>query len=192
MKRPLAIALILALAALLLLVGCGKKNPVKVEPEKPYVYPDQSTPEKTLLRMAAAFARRDSVMTDSVYADNYEGTSTDMVPIPTTYTFTKLDEISVVAALARSSAITFVNVDFKPPATWFKTHYVSDPPELITIQIPSFQVDVYGGFDGFTARSPAAGETWIFEFTLRGTPDVSSPTDTTWTIVKWVEVRDHF
>ena len=173
-------------------MGCGKKDgPLKPIPPAPIVYPDRSTPENALLYMTIAFSNRDSVRTDSIYADDYEGTSTDLIdPSQPTFVFAKSDEIKVVAAMAQSSSITYVNVDFKHPNTWASFHYATDPPEWVTIQIPNFIIEVHELTDGFTARSPASGETWIFEFTLKPTtPDLSSPTDTTWQIVRWVESR---
>lgn len=130
-------------------------------------------------------------MTDSVYANDYEGTSQDLIdPSPVNLTFTKSDEIKVVRGMAMAS-LTYVNFDLYSQATWPHVYYASDPPDWITIQIPYFKIEVRGASgDGYTARSPSAGETWLFEFTLRPTtPSPTSPTDTTWSVVRWAESR---
>ncbi|HKQ18197.1 MAG TPA: hypothetical protein VJW75_00490, partial [Candidatus Eisenbacteria bacterium] len=131
--------------------------------------------------MTIAFSNLDSVRTDSVYADDYEGRSTDLVdPSQPTFVFDKALEIKVVAAMAQSSAITYVGVDFLHPSTWNRFSYATDPPEWVTIQVPYFRIEVRDFADGFTALSPVAGVTQVFEFTLRPiTPDPTSPTDTT-------------
>ena len=193
MKRPLAIALALVLAAPLVLLGCGKKNPVKVETPEPFVYAARSTPKGTVLRLAQAYTNRDTVVTASVYADDYHGSSVDLSdPGSDSLLFSKADEVRSVASMTLSNSITYTNADFKLPATWNELHYVSDPSDWITVQIPSFQIEVVDIYNnGYNARAPSNGETWIFEFTLRPTPDASSPTGNTWTIVRWVESRNH-
>ena len=178
----------------MVLLGCGSSTGRRIIDPPVFVYPDQSTPKHTVLRMAAAVVRRDSVMTDSVYADDYEGTSIDLRdPSPETLTFTKADEIGAVGAMARSSSIISVVMDLGLPAGWNEIHYASDPPGWIAVQIPAYSIYVNDTVQGeYQTQSPAPGETILFELTLKPiTPAPSSPTDTTWTIVRWVESRDH-
>jgi len=179
--------LALVLLAPLLLQGCGKEI---VEPEPPvFTYPDRSTPKNTVMRMAAAFERRDSVVTGSVYSDTYEGSSTDNYPFPgETLTFTRADEVRTVGAMALANRV-YVDMELYSFATWRQIHYAGDPTGWVTLQIPYFRIsvqDTHG--DGFNVN-PTYNETWVFEFTLEPTPDSSSPTDTTWTIVRWTESR---
>jgi hypothetical protein len=189
-KRHFALALILT--APLLLQGCGGDGPTKPKPPSGPSYPARSTPKNAVLYMSIAYANRDSVRTDSVYAGEYTGSSTDMTdPGSETLSFTKSDEVRHVGAMALSSDITDVVMDLNPPATWPQSHYVSDPSDWVTIQIPYFKIEVREASDnGFTATSLSPYATWVFEFTLKPTtPDPSSPTDTTWTIVRWAESR---
>ena len=176
----------------LVLLGCGKDDVVtKPILPTPIVYPVRSTPENALLYMMMAFENRDSVRTDSVYAEDYVGTSLDLVdPNPETLTFTKSDEVHIVGTLARSSSIVATHV-LSIQSSWFRTNYASNPPGWATIQIPIFAVYVNDVVNGeYQMRIPLSGESWIFEFTLEPTiPDPSSPTDTTWQIVRWVESR---
>jgi hypothetical protein len=191
MMRRLVFAI--ALAAPLAIDGCGKDGPGKiVEPQRD-LYPDRSTPTNTLIRLASAFARRDSVVTASVYADDYDGSSIDMTdPNADTLSFNRGDEVRAVGAMALSGGIYFTRMELYSQATWSQFHNVTDPPNWITIQIPHFTIEIRdaSGAD-FTATSESPGDTWIFEFTLKPTPDTSSPTDTTWTIARWVESRAH-
>jgi len=189
-KRHLALALILT--APLLLQGCGSDTPTKPKPTPGPTYPVRSTPKSAVLYMSIAYANRDSVRTDSVYAGEYTGSSTDMTdPGSETLSFTKSDEVRHVGAMALSSDITYVVMDLNPPATWLEVPYVTDPADWVTIQIPSFRIevlDVHG--NGFLTQAPSNGETHLFEFTLKPTtPDPSSPTDTTWSVVRWTEFR---
>jgi len=188
------LATVLAVAAPLIFLGCGKDDgPIKPPTPQPIVYPDQSTPKNTVLRMSMAVANRDSVVTASVYADDYEGSSNDLDgPIPEAFTFTKADEIRVIGAMALSNSIVSVDMDLGHPATWFQHHFVSDPPDWVTIEVPGYRIYVNDVDLGeFGMQSPSAGETRIFEFRLRPTtPDSTSPTDTTWTIVRWTEIRN--
>ena len=189
MKRHLALALILT--APLLLQGCGEGGHKLIDPPA-FVYPDQSTPKNTLLRMAAAVERRDSVVTASVYADGYEGSSSDLTdPNSTTLQFFKSDEVRAVGEMARSNSIHLIEMDLGVTAGWLQYHNVSDPVGWVTIQIPNFQIYVNDTVEGeYRTSSPTQGETHVFEFTLKPTtPDPTSPTDTTWTIIQWVESR---
>lgn len=141
--------------------------------------------------MAAAFERRDSVRTDSVYADDYEGTSVDMAdPVPATFTFHKSDEVRIVSKMTLSNSITYIRVDFGPQNTWSRVQYASDPPEWVTLQIPHFIIEVNDAVQGeFRASSPSPGVIQIFEFSLRPTfPNGPSGTPV-WEVVRWVENR---
>jgi len=192
-KRLLAIALVSTVP--LLVLGCGGDTPTKPRGgDRLFVFPDRSTPNNTILRMEIAFSARDSVVTASVYSDNYEGSSDDFTdPTAVHLTFTKADEVRVVAELARSTSIVQSNVDLGISSGWFHTHYVTDPAGWVSIQVPAFSIYVNDAARGeYATSSPSPGVTQIFEFTLEPTtPDPSSPTDTTWTIVRWVESRSH-
>ena len=178
----------LILAAPLFLQGCDKKIVDPPLPQPGIAYPSRSTPKNAILYLTTAFAKRDSVRTDSIYADDYLGSSTDMTdPGSVTLTFTKGDEVRIVGRLALNQQITFVEMDFKSPDSWNETHYLNDPAEWVTVQIPHFKITVLAGSgNGIVANSDASGETWIFEFTVKPT---TGPSGTTYQIVRWVESR---
>ena len=190
MKRLL---LALILSAPPAMVGCGDGTPTKPKPNPNpgVVYPIRSTPKNAVLYLVVAFANRDSVATDSVYADDYEGTSTDMTdPGSVTLTFTKGDEVRAVGGLALDQHITFVEMDLKSLDSWNETHYANDPSDWVTVQIPHFKITVFASSgEGFVANSDASGETWIFEFTVKPT---NGPSGTTYQVVRWVESRTQF
>ena len=190
MKRHLALLLILA--APLFLQGCGKDTNDKLIGPQLIVYPDRSTPKNTVLRMSMAVGNRDSVVTASVYADEYQGSSVDMTdPGSPTLEFVKSDEVRAVGTMAKSSSISSVEMEFYTPASWQELHYGADPSEWVTIQIPNFRIYVNDLTQGeYQVQAPSSGVTHIFEYTLKPTaPDPASPTDTTWTIVRWKESR---
>jgi hypothetical protein len=143
--------------------------------------------------MAAAFEERDSVVTDSVYDDAYQGSSTDQADPGggTTLTFSKADEVRIVASMAGSASITFVDADLKSPNTWVRTSYASDPPDWVVLQISNWRIEVRDLARGeYAASSFDSFGGSLMEFTFKPTtPDASSPTDTTWTIIRWREVK---
>lgn len=189
---PARLAIVLVLAAPLLFLGCGGDTPTKPKTSQYILYPIRSTPKNAVLYMAVAFANRDTVRTDSVYADDYEGASTDLTDLsPTTFVFFKSDEIRALGNMARSNSITLVQMDLGSPAGWLQVHNLADPPDWTTIQVPSFHIYVNDTVEGeLSVRAPASGQINVFEFTLRPTtPDPTSPTDTTWAIVRWRESR---
>jgi hypothetical protein len=63
----------------------------------------------------------------------------------------------------------------------------ADPPGWATIQNPLGAVEVNDGPNTF--RVDPSGITMQFKF-APAAPDSTSPTDTTWKIVRWLEVRN--
>jgi hypothetical protein len=162
-------------------------------PPKPIVvYPKRITPKSAVLFLTIAWSARDSAQIDSVYADDYEGTSNDLNdPTAQNLRFVKSDEVRAVGAMALSSNIVTTSMYFGPTETWIEDHYVSDPPEWRYVQIPSFEIYVNAGADGeFRAKHPGAiSQTWLLEFTLRPTYPNGPSGEPVWEIVKWVENR---
>ena len=61
-------------------------------------------------------------------------------------------------------------------------------PEWAVIQIPggSFKVEIFDAYNTYTA----SGQLEFNQFTFQPTaPDTTSPTDTTWQIIRWTEAR---
>ena len=159
--------------------------------EPPPDYPKRDTPKNAILYLTLAWENRDSVRIDSVYADNYVGTSSDLTdPNDVPLTFAKSDEVRLVSNMAKSQSIVKVDMDFGLQAGWSEGNYVSDPPDWYYVLIPSFTIYVNDSVEGEKqATSPAPKTIWRFEFTVRPDPDLSSPADTVWQVVRWVEDR---
>jgi len=165
------------------------KDPPKDRP--PVVYPPRDTAARAVYYLSLAWSQRDSVRIDSVYADDYEGTSVDLVdPAAPSFIFHKSDEVHSVGALAQATEITYTNMELNL-GTWNEFHYDTDPPDWWTVQVPFFKIEVKDvDGNGFAATSPKAGEAWIFEFTLRPTYPSWANGAPVWEIVKWVESRN--
>ena len=163
-------------------------------PKPPRVYPVRNTPKNAVLYLTYAWEDRDSVRIDSVYADDYVGSSVDLTdPNAENLNFAKSDEVRTVGALALSHTIVTVTMDFGVPFGWEQDHYVSDPPDWVYVRIPTFTIYIQDpAQDGgeYRARSPEAGKTWFFEFTLKPTYPNGPSADPVWQIVRWVESRD--
>lgn len=159
-------------------------------PKPPRVYPVRNTPKNAVLYLTYAWEDRDSVRIDSVYADDYEGTSIDLVdPANPSFIFHKSDEVRTVGAMALTQNIQTIDVDFALPAGWIEGNYASDPPEWRYVQIPSPNIYIHDIVEGEYRARPQGGETWIFEFTLRPTYPNGTAEEAVWEIVKWVESR---
>jgi hypothetical protein len=144
-------------------------------------------PENTLKDLEYAYATRDSLEIKGIYDSTYVGTSTDLRDPPESQilTFSYVDEVEHVAALARSSTITSVELDFGTV-----TRLPSDDlshPEWAVIQIPGSNVrlNIYDTPDQTTLY--ATGE--IFRFKFMPITPANTPTDTLWRIVRWEEIH---
>lgn len=180
--RVLFGALAASLAALGL-AGCGKDNPVKVIPPAPFQYPAFDTPQHAILNVKYAWERRDSVRTRMAYDDAYQGRSTDSYQV---LMFTKNQEVSTVWAMGKNQDIVRVQFTTSPENTWVRQHYASDPDGWAAIQIQGVNIQVDDAVQGTLIASGMA----FFEFKLTPTLDSSSPTDTTWKVIGWTEIKN--
>lgn len=141
--------------------------------------------------MQTAWESRDSVRIDSVYAIEYQGSSLDQGdPNSGTLRYAKSDEVRVVGEMARSLEIVAVDMNLSSPSTWFFTHNASDPPGWVTVTIRFFTITVdLSNMTTHRASTADRTDLWLFDFTLKPIPDSASPTDTTWQVVRWNEVR---
>ncbi|HYJ32622.1 MAG TPA: hypothetical protein VE326_05330 [Candidatus Binatia bacterium] len=165
------------------MAGCGKgRSGCDICPQ-PFQYPAFDTPQHAILNLTNAWERRDSVRTRLVYDDAYQGTSTDSY---STLTFTKDQEVAVVWAMGKDPNIVSIHFTTPPENTWVRQHYASDPAGWAAIQIPGVSVQVDDAVQGTLVASGMA----LFEFKLVPTLDSSSPTDTTWKVIRWTEVKN--
>jgi len=179
MKRVASAAVAVLLA---FLVGCSKDNPVKPVQPGPK-YPPSSTPFNTLGNLRLAYVTRDTTGYDSLFDPAYIGTSINHSdPSPTLVTFTRVDEAAHIAALARTSTITGIHFIFPPTLT--REIDTADTLGWVTVNMYPFQIEIDDGPTSFLA-----GPLDQMSFKLRPTsPSPGSPTDTTWHIVRWIEV----
>jgi hypothetical protein len=179
---PLVIVAALAAASL---GGCGSDDPVKPPPPPPQTgYPARTSPQNVLSALTMAYAKRDSIEYKSLYDSTYVGTSTNLNDPPgnQTTTFYLYDEGAHIAALARTTTITSVVLDFGPSSSW--TRLASDDPshpEWAVMQVNNMNLQIY---DGATLYSGQATNPMTFTFR----PSVAAPGDTTWKIVRWNEL----
>jgi len=177
---------VLCAVFLLAISGCifspvkKKGDPPKSKP----IYPPASSPSIALQVYAEAYANRDSAQIQLVYDDAYLGTSIDRtqpVDLQTSH-FTKADEVSHVGRLYRDPSITGVRLDFNSIPNWYSD--LNDPVGWATIQTSSVTLDITVGSNSYFLNP--TGEFFEFKF-IPKTPDSTSPTDTTWKIVRWNE-----
>ena len=176
-----------AVMAAAVLGGCGDDDPpIGCDVCPPPGYPALTTPQNTLEAMQKAYVSRDSVETKQVYDPSYVGTSTNLNDPPGNQisTFTFSDEVDHVVALAKSTTISSILLDFGPSSSW--TRLSSDDPShpewaVLQIGAGSFHAEIYDGPTLYSAQS-----TYPMTFTF--IPTVVAPGDTTWKIVRWNEI----
>ena len=183
MRRRHLIALVVAA---LVVAGCGSDR--VVTPNEPPVskYPVLLNPYSVLDALRIAYQDGDTNEIKVLYHDQYDGTSIDQTdPTPTLVTFTKADEVAHVSALARSASVANITMTMMNNRIRFDDP--ADPVGWATIQNPIASIQIA---DVTTTRNvDIAGETMVFKF-IPTTPAPSSPTDTTWKIIRWTEVRN--
>jgi hypothetical protein len=169
-----------AVMAAAVLGGCGSDDDPMKPPPGPS-YPALTSPQHVLEALLLSYQSRDSTEYDSLYDHNYVGTSTDLNDnVISTFLFN--DEIGHMRALARSTTISSIVLDFGPLSSW--TRLASDDPshpEWAVVQIPSSRGDIYDGQTSYTFQP-------INPMTFAFTPTVAAPGDTTWKIIRWTEV----
>jgi hypothetical protein len=177
-------ALILGLS--LVAIGCGlfKPTPGGPPPPPPFQYPDLSTPQNAVLNLKYAWERRDSVRTRAIYDDRYQGTSTDNDG--SVVTFTKSQEVATVWAMGEAQDIQSVAFTLKPETTWVRLRYPTDDEGWTALQLQGVNIQV----DDAAKGTLIASSSNFFEFKLAPTLDAASPTDTTWKIAAWKEIRN--
>ena len=178
--RLVGVALMVCVIAL---AGCSAKNRI-TKPDVQPKYPVLSTPQNVMAALARAYGWRDSVEYALLFDDNYQGTSTDpyLPPGEETLNFTKADEAAHIGALARSRTISYVNVDFGPSPE--RATDAADSVGWATIQVQYFVLAIQDNVTSYYANSSNVAMEFKFKPT---TPAPSSPTDTTWKIIRWSE-----
>ena len=142
-----------------------------------------------LQNLVAAYQNRDSVQTDSVYANDYDGTSTDP-SLPTQIpAFSKTDEVRHVGRLKLDPNIVSVFLDLGAPNTWqVLDGYASDPVGWKIIPINNQTVRI----EDISRATTWQSQNQVIEYTFKPTfvPGAPAEEDTTWTVVRWTEIAN--
>jgi hypothetical protein len=190
--RLVRFTVIPAFVAASVLSGCGEDSPTKPPPGGggPPTYPVLSSPQNVLAALEIAYSSRDSMETKALYDSSYVGRSEDLSdPYGTPLSFTYYDEVRHVSVMRRSTTISHVVLDFGTATSWIRLGS-DDPshPEWAVIQIAGSNLDVQVT-EGNEAYQ-AGGSNEFLEFRFKPTtPASTSPTDTLWKIVRWMEIR---
>ena len=170
------------------LSGCGGEKTTGPGPQpqpQPPMYLKPIFPGYVLQNLALAYKHRDPAAYDTLFAEDYTGRTIDQSNPDSVkqYDFAKADEIRHIWALSRSTTITDIQLELMP--TMIRYTDAGDPPGWAVIQNPIYSLSIADGPSTFSIARDR--ETMEFHFKPK-TPDSSSPTDTTWTIVRWTEV----
>ena len=187
---------VIGIALLALAAGCGDDR--LMTPRRPpeggsYPPPDasQASPEVALGTFRAAYERRDSMAFRALYDSSYVGKMVDTEGGLEVLVFDRADELSHIAALARSHTISSVTCALGASVGW--TRLPSDDPshpERAVIQLRGENIRIDIADDSTMLEAGGPSESMTFRFAPH-TPAASSPTDTIWKIVGWSEVRNH-
>jgi len=174
------VAVVLLIAA----AGCGSDHKRIVGPDPAPAYSVPSSPLAVLDNLSLAYSSRDSTECKLLYDDNYVGTSTDQSD-GSSLTFSKANEVGHVGALAKIHSITTVLLQFPPGLTRFTD--AGDPPGWATIQVLNLNLVIEDSPTSLYLNN--SGEMNEFKF-VPTTPAADSPTDTTWKIIRWTEIKN--
>jgi hypothetical protein len=170
--------------------GCGLNDPDVCKPPQDcdggttLEYPPRTTPRQAVEYLRQAWEKRDSTRADTVYTEDYEGTSVDqMDPTPSTLKFGKSDEIRAIGGLQRDQEITKVSMTFADSSQWDVVSYPGEDPDWVAVIVrnnPYIYISKSTGSDLKVEGSER------FEF--RTKPIVSGG-KTLWRIVQWTELH---
>jgi hypothetical protein len=182
----LRFAAIVALVLAGLLAGCGREKLTNPTPKpRPNPYPELINPYSVLDALRIAYQARDTTEIKLLYDAAYQGSSRDQTdPSPVTVFFTRADEVAHVAALAKATTVS--DISLMPAQGLFRFHSAGDPPGWTTILNPFATLDIY---EATVIRHVSLASEGTFFTFVPSAPDPSVP-DTTWKIVRWVEVRN--
>jgi len=164
-----------------LATGCGKKDTIVGPGPAAPKYPELTSPENVLIALKTAYVGKDSTEYKLLFDLSYMGISLDQTSSAPADTFTFADEARHIAALPRSTV--WVDLQLKP--TMARSVDLGDPTGWALIQDPIQTLTIYDGPNTYPIAP--SNETMEFRF-IPKTPDSTSPTDTTWKIIRWLEV----
>lgn len=148
-------------------------------------YLPSSTPQNVVINLQRAYSTRDSTGYDSLFDAAYVGTTIDLFATgpDSLMTFSKADEALHISALARATTITGITVQYPP--TLLRERDGADPPGWATVPVNGARIEID---DNPASLITSPSEAMQFKMAPT-TPSAGSPTDTTWHIVRWTELR---
>ena len=179
------LSILAACAAGLLLVGCADNSPTGPTQPRPKPHPVLASPQIVLSSLTQAYVARDSVWYGQLFDPLYQGSSFDpgMPPGQQLLAFSRADEIRHVGALLKTPSVYRVDLVLGP--SWIRYSDPVDPLGWATIRTVISRLAIEDLQQGTTkGRTDVIQE---FKF-IPTTPAPKSPTDTTWTIIRWSEV----
>jgi hypothetical protein len=186
-KNVLPIVLLAAaVIAEFLVAGCGNDHVTRPNPGPPGGnYPKLINPYSVLDALVLAYVARDTTEIKLIYHDLYDGSSVDQTdPVPLLVSFTKAQEVAHVSALRRSTSPGSISITQIPNRIRFSDG--ADPVGWATIRDPFSSIEVSDTTATHVVDLPHISMEFKF---IPTTPAPSSPTDTTWKIIRWTEVR---
>jgi len=154
----------------------------------PPIYAKNTSPEAVLDNLRKSYTNKDSLEYKLLYDDTYQGSFIDQRdPTPVLATYFKTDEAAHIAFLARGAQ----TVDLVLSASLVRVTNLGDPPGWITIQDPFQVLHIQGttadGSAGDFSISPGVEDSIEMKFVP--IPPSGSEPDTTWQIIRVVEIR---
>ncbi len=163
--KPLGLLCLAGISSLVVLCGCGIFDPKNKDHG----------------------GARDSVRISQIYADDYQGTSTDLaVPGSQPLTIAKSEEVSAVGGLLKDPEVSSVSVTFQDSTTWVQEPVgPGDPPDWVSVTVrdPVVYISTNGGLNDLIVKDSKT-------FTFKVKPVSDGGGGVFWQIVRWLEVHD--
>jgi hypothetical protein len=170
--------------------GCGLDDVVICKPPQDCdgppaaQYPPRTTPRQAVEYLRLAWEERDSSRADTVYTDDYQGTSVDqMDPTPSTLNFAKSDEVRAVGGLQLDRKITNVSMTFQDSTQWEVVSYPGEPSDWVAVIVRNNPYIYITNSEGNDLKVEGSER---FEFR---TKPVTTGGKTLWQIVRWTELH---
>jgi len=139
-----------------------------------------------LRNLALAYTHRNPAVYDTLFDQLYMGSSIDQSNPDSVkqYSFSKTDEVEHIWGLYRVTTITDLHLELMPVLTRYTDG--GDPAGWAVIQDPVFSLSITDGSNTYFITRDKETIECHFKPKIF---DASSPTETTWTIGKWTEIR---
>jgi hypothetical protein len=171
------------------LCGCGIFDPKEKDRGgggTQVTYPPLASPALAVLNVKMAWDARDSTRISQIYANDYQGSSTDLAtPGSGELIIAKSEEVSAVGGLRKDPDVSNVSVTFQDSTTWVQEWHLGDPPDRISVIVrnPVIYISTNGGLNDQIVSDSKT-------FTFKVDPVSDGSGGVFWQIVRWIEVHD--